>query len=366
VTSYSVLQSTFASKKPQKECADFKTKMRKTLARKLNAKFLRMLASLCMLSSLIVFTGCQGVSSGGSEKTPSGSLTLGTQSLNFGSVNVGSNKSLNVLATNSGNASVTISSAAVSAQYFSVVAPTLPVTISAGQSTSFSIEFSPNAAGVFNANVTIASNATNATNVLGVSGTGSAAAAGQLAASPGTLAIGNVVDGSSGSASGTLTASGASVTVTAASTNNSRFTVSGLSLPITIQAGQSTSYTVTFSPLVAGSATATLSFTSNAQPSTTTETITGTGTAAPMHSVSLSWNDSTSSDVMGYNVYRSAYSGACGSYSRINTLLNSGTVYTDSTVTNGSSYCYASTAVNTGNEESDYSNVVSNVKIPSQ
>jgi fibronectin type 3 domain-containing protein len=45
-------------------------------------------------------------------------------------------------------------------------------------------------------------------------------------------------------------------------------------------------------------------------------------------------------------------------------LLNTGTLYTDSSVGNGASYCYVSTAVNTNNEESAYSNVVSNVQIP--
>ncbi len=250
-------------------------------------------------------------------------------------------------------------------QYFSVTAPGLPVTIGAGQSAALSIKFSPNAAGAFSANVTIASNASNATTVLGVSGTGSAAGPGQLAAAPGMLAIGNVVDGSSGSASGTLTASGASVTVTAATTNNSRFTVGGLSLPLTIAAGHSASYTVTFSPLTTGTATGTLTFTSNAQPSTTTETLTGTGTGAASHSVNLSWTASASSNVVGYNVYRAVYSGSCGTYSKINSLLNTGTLYTDSTVASGTSYCYASTAVNTSNEESGYSNVVSNINVPS-
>src|SRR4029077_8618145 len=106
--------------------------------------------------------------------------------------------------------------------------------------------------------------------------------------------------GTSGTATGSLNASGANVTVTAASTSNSRFAISGLSLPVTILAGQSTPFTVTFSPLVVGADSATLTFTSNAQPTTTTDTATGTATVAPTHSVSLSWNASTSSNISGY------------------------------------------------------------------
>jgi hypothetical protein len=45
-------------------------------------------------------------------------------------------------------------------------------------------------------------------------------------------------------------------------------------------------------------------------------------------------------------------------------LLNTGTLYTDSAVVDGANYCYATTAVNTSDEESGYSNVVSNVQVP--
>jgi fibronectin type 3 domain-containing protein len=152
--------------------------------------------------------------------------------------------------------------------------------------------------------------------------------------------------------------------VTAASTNNSVFTIGGFSLPHTIPAGQSASFTITFSPTVAGTVTATLTFTSNAQPSTTTETLTGIGVEAPTHSVALSWNASTSQNVSGYNIYRAPYTTSCGSFAKINGLLNTGTLYTDSSVMNGSAYCYATTAVDTSNLESAYSNIVSNVQIP--
>jgi hypothetical protein len=173
------------------------------------------------------------------------------------------------------------------------------------------------------------------------------------------------VVGQSGTASGSLSASGGSVTVTAASTNNSAFSVGGLSLPVTIPSGQSAAFTITFSPQTGAAASATLTITSNAQSSTTTEALTGTGTPAPTHSVSLSWTASTSTDVVGYNVYRAQYSNsACGAFSKINPVPNTTTLYTDSTVANSTAYCYATTAVDTSNAESSYSNIVSNVAVP--
>ena len=72
------------------------------------------------------------------------------------------------------------------------------------------------------------------------------------------------------------------------------------------------------------------------------------------YSVNLSWNPSTS-QVVGYNVYRSTQSG--GPYTMINPVLDPNTAYTDSTVVDGQTYYYATTAVNSQGEESGYSNL---------
>jgi len=300
----------------------------------------------------------------GAGVTP-GTLGANHTSLSFGTVTVGNKQTLSETVTNTGGTTVTISSVGISGSGFSFSGITTPVTLTAGQSITFSVSFTPSSAGSASGNLTITSNASNPTLTIPLSGTGTAAV-GQLTVNPTTMDLGSVEVGGSGSSSGTLTASGASVTVTGASANNSVFTVGGLSLPTTIPAGQSVSFTVTFSPVTTGAATATLTFTSNAQPSTTTEALTGTGTPAPTHSVNLSWNPSTSQNIAGYNVYRAMYLSSCGSFSKINSLLNSSTLYTDSNVVNGKSYCYATTAVNTSNEESSYSNIVSNVQIPLQ
>ncbi len=298
----------------------------------------------------------------GTGVTP-GTLGSNPTSLSFGSVTVGDNQSLTVTLTNTGGSNLTISQAAVSGSGFNLSGITTPLTLTAGQTTTFGVTFTPASAGSASGSLTLTSNASNPTLAIPASGTGTAAA-GQLTVTPTTLAIGSVVVGTSGTVSGSVTASGASVTLTAASSNNSLFSVSGLSLPVTLPAGQSAAFTVTFTPQTTGAATATLSFTSNAQTSTTTATSTGTGTAAPTYSVNLSWTASTSPDISGYNIYRAVYTTACGSFSQINTALNTSTLYTDSVVTDGTSYCYATTAVNSSNEESGYSNIVSNVQIP--
>ena len=296
-----------------------------------------------------------------------GILTLSPTSITFGSVTVGQTSPvLLTTLTNTGNASLTITSDSFSAGDFTWGGQgTCDYnTLTPGASCTYSAKFTPTATGTRTATIMIYSTASDPAVTLPLSGIGTTAAAGTLAVSPVTLALGSVVEGTSGTASGTLTAGGSSVTVSTVSSNNTAFTVEGLSLPVTISAGNSAAFTVMYSPQATGAVTAALTFTSNAQSSTTVETLTGTGSAAPVHSVNLSWSASTSSEISGYNIYRAVYASACGSYSKINSLLNTGTLYTDSAVVDGANYCYATTAVNTSNEESGYSNVVSNVQVP--
>jgi hypothetical protein len=295
----------------------------------------------------------------------SGDLSSNPAALTFGSVTVGSTQALSATLTNASSSSITISQASVSGSGFTLSGITPPISLNAGQSTSFSVSFKPASSGAASGNVTITSTAPNPTLNIPISGSG-VAAAGQLAVTPTSFNLGSVLVGSSASATGTLSASGANVTISGASTNNSAFTIGGLSLPTTIAAGNSTSFSITFAPTASGTASGTLTFTSNAQPSTTTASLTGSGTPAPTHSVNLSWNASTSSNISGYNIYRAVYVNACGTFSKINSVLDTSTLYTDSNVVNGTSYCYASTAVNTSNQESGYSNVVSNIQIPAQ
>ena len=71
------------------------------------------------------------------------------------------------------------------------------------------------------------------------------------------------------------------------------------------------------------------------------------------YSVELSWKASTSSDVIGYNVFRSTTSG--GPYTKINPVVIAGTNYKDPSVAAGKTYYYVSTAVNGSEEQSVHS-----------
>ncbi len=297
--------------------------------------------------------GSLNVSLTGNGLAP-GALTPNPSSLSFGNVQVGNQQQLSEIVTNTGAVSVSISQATVSGAGFSM-SSWAPQVLTAGQHYTFTVTFTPPSAGTYAGNVSIVSNASNPNLSVPLSGTGAPVPQGQLAVTPTTMAFGNVIVGTNSQMQGTLTASGASVTVTSDTLNGAAFALSGLpSYPIVIPAGQNVQYTVTFTPSGTGAASGGISFVSNASNSPAVEALTGTGTPPPQHSVNLSWTASNSQGVTGYNIYRGGTSG--GPYSRINTVLNASTVYTDTTVADGQTYYYVTTAVNSSNEESGYSN----------
>ena len=294
----------------------------------------------------------------GAGVTP-GSLTTNPSSLSLGNVQVGNNQTLSETVTNVGGSSVTISQDTVTGAAFRVTGLNPPLILTSGQSITFSVTFAPSSAGSSSGNLAVASNASNPTLNVPLSGTGTAA--GQLAVTPASLAFGNVVVATSANLPATLSATGASVTVTSANVSSSEFTLSGLSFPVTIPAGNNVQFTVAFTPQATGAAPGTVSFASNASNSPALS-LSGTGTPTPIHSVSLSWTASASPDVIGYNIYRGTAS--AGPYSKINSSLNAGTTYTDNSVADGQTYYYVSTAVNSNNQESAYSSPPQQAVIP--
>ncbi len=288
---------------------------------------------------------------------PSGTLSASPASLAFGNVQVGNTASLWEALTNTGGSPVTISQANVSGAGFSVYGLTLPMTLTPTQTVTFTVTFMPAAAGTASGTLAIVSDASNSPLNVALSGTGTSP--GLLSVSPATLSFGNVTVGSSASLAGNLAATGTSVTVSSAGGNNGQFVFSGLTLPITIPAGQSAPFTVIFTPTAVGTTTSTLAFTSNASNSPTTQSLTGTGQAAVSHSVDLSWSVATGA--VSYDVYRKLVTDS--NYTKIGSADASAT-YTDGTVASGQTYDYVVTTVDAEQQESGYSNIAQ-VTIPS-
>jgi hypothetical protein len=281
------------------------------------------------------------------------SLTANPWGLDFGSLQVGQSQTRSESLTNSGSSSVTISQATIAGAGFGMSGLTPPITLTAGQSFTFKVRFTPAVNGDANGTISVVSNAPNPTLTIPLSGTG--LSAGELTISPAAMNFGDVVVGTTKSLAGTLSASGASVTVSSATSSNPKFTVGGLSFPFTIAAGKSAALSVTFMPTDSGTASSSISFVSDASNSPTIAAARGNGTPAPQHSVELSWDASNDANVVGYNLYRSNQFG--GPYTQINSELDSLTTYMDSTVQGGQTYFYAATALDADGMESKPSNV---------
>jgi len=198
-------------------------------------------------------------------------------SVNFGNVPAGTSVTKNVTVTNTGSASVNITQATVSGNGFSVSGPTLPITLIAGQTTTFNATFAPTAAGAFTGTLTVSSSATDSPATVSLSGTGTTYF---LNATPLHLSFGNAAAQSTGSLPVTLTNTGtASVTISSATEMGTGFSFTGLALPISLAAGQSLIFSATYTPPATGSFTGNITLSSNATNSPLLISLSGTSGA---------------------------------------------------------------------------------------
>jgi hypothetical protein len=271
-------------------------------------------------------------------------ITAAPSSLSFGAQTVGSTSTLPLVLTNTRKWAVSLAGLQTRGATFSITGPALPLSLAAGQSVTFNVSFAPQSIATDGGSIFVQGPALSVPLI----GTGAAAVVGQLTIAPSTLNFGNVTVGNTSNQTLNLSASGAAVTISSSASSSGQFSLAGTSFPITIAAGQSVSLDVAFTPQTSGTASGSLAFTSNAGNAPPAEPVAGTG-VTPVYTVGLSWSPSTS-EVMGYNVYRGAAS--AGPFSKINPSLNSTTAYTDNTVAANQTYYYVTTAVNSSNEES--------------
>jgi len=216
--------------------------------------------------------------SGTGTSVPVGHLTLNPSTLNFGNVNVGSNTPLTSTVTNSGQGPVHITSVFASGTGFSAISFATPTTLAAGQSAQIQVNFAPTASGLVGGTVAITSDAPGAAPGLSLSGTGVQPG---ISISPASINFGNLIDGQSKSQAVTVTNTGtANLTISQLSSTGAGVSVSGVTTPLTIAAGQSSTFNVQFAPQTAGSTSGTISLASNAPNSPATVAVSGAGVAA--------------------------------------------------------------------------------------
>ncbi len=277
-------------------------------------------------------------------------------SVSFGNVTVGLGNTQTITLSNPGSANLSVSQATLTGAGFALSGLTLPLTVAPGQSTTFTVSFTPTVASSATGSLSLVSNAPGSPLAVALSGTGVAPIL-QLSANPASLSFGNVTVGSSGTQTVTLTNTGnSSVSISQITASGAGFSSSGLTPPLTLTAGQSTTFSVICAPATAGSLSGSVTVVSNATNSPTTIALSSTGVQVISPSVALTWDPSTSV-VAGYYIYRGTLSG--GPYTKLNATPVSLTTYIDTTVQSGLTYFYVATAVDSSNVESVLSNEIS-------
>src|ERR1700730_2696134 len=328
-------------------------------------------ASKCLvalvLAAALAGNGCAGVVMGSSSSGSNGTPAAGTPSptntpqpqlsaiptsASFPTVTTGASGSQTITLQNGGTGSVTISSASGTGSGFGTSGLTLPMSIAAGQNATFNVMFTPSSAGNVTGSILLTSNAPNSPLVIFTSGSSTAATA-LLTSSTSSLDFGSVVVGSSSSLGATLTNSGnANVIISNVIVSGAGFNVSGAGANTTLVPGQTATLNATFAPTATGSVVGSIAVTSSA--GGVAIALAGSGGQLSSHTVALNWDPSTS-DVIGYYVYRAP---ADGTYAKINSAPVVLTGYTDANIQSGQTYTYVVTAVDADNVESDYSDPV--------
>jgi hypothetical protein len=273
-------------------------------------------------------------------------------SVSFSNVTVGVTNTQMLTISNPGTANLSVTQALLGGTGFSFSGLALPLYVPPGGSSAFTVGFTPTSASSFSGSLTLVNNTLNSPLVVSLAGTGVSPVL-QLSASPSSISFGSITTGTSATQSVTLANTGnSSVSLSQISVNGAGFSDAGFALPLTLAAGQSTSFSVTFAPTTIGSLSGSVAVTSNATNSPLAILLSGSGTAPVSRSVTLDWTPSSSS-FAGFNVYRGSLSG--GPYTKVNSALISTTSFIDTSVASGQTYYYVATEVDSTGAESAYS-----------
>jgi hypothetical protein len=279
-------------------------------------------------------------------------------SVSFGSVTIGVTNSQTLTIRNPGTATLNVSQASIGGTGFTTAGLSMPLAVAPGGSFAFNVDFSPASAGTLSGSLTLISNTPNSPLLISLSGTGVSSTL-KLSASPASLAFGSLTTGTSATQSVTISNTGnASVSISQIAATGADFSTSGIALPLTLAAGQSASFSVSFAPTSVGNLPGSVTIVSNAANSPLTVSLSGTGASLASHSVSLSWTPGSSS-YSGFNVYRGTTSG--GPYTRVDAGMISTANYIDSGVNSGQTYFYVATEIDSTGAESGYSSETSAV-----
>ena len=243
------------------------------------------LTAVCFVAQLVLLTlltACAGYTSS-HEAQPSVSLNLDVAptALNLGNVMVSHpSPAQTIMVSNNGTGQVTVDNIAVSGPFASS-GNSLPMTLNVGQSMPLKVTFTPNGSGTASGSLTVTSTAANSPSVVSLKGTGvSTSAPVDLTVAPASLNFGSLAVSKPSPAQTVLVSNNGAGSVTVSNIAVSGpFASTGNSLPMTLSAGQNMLLNIKFTPNGIGTASGSLTITSDAANSPSVVSLAGTGTS---------------------------------------------------------------------------------------
>jgi hypothetical protein len=248
----------------------------------------RALCGAVALLVILVTSGCVGVTGKGTTPTVTGvAIEISPSSVGFGNVTVGQSTTKTVTLTNTGTEALTVSGISVAGTGFTASGPHLPISLAAGQSTSISAVFKPAAAKADTGTITIASNADGSPSLVALSGTGTTttppATPAALTATPNSITFGSVAVGSEATQTIHLeNTGGEAAAISKMTISGTGVSVSGMTAPMTLAAGQTANLTVTYKPVAAGTLAGNVLIASDASDPTITVGVNATATLSTL------------------------------------------------------------------------------------
>jgi len=225
---------------------------------------------------VFVFLAFTGMAAGAAHGQ---GLTFSPTAANFGAVNVGSSKTIEVTITNKGSITTLLKKQNLNGAMYTVSGIMPPIAIAPGAHVVMSIKFEPTKTGLLSGGVFIGSGVGPLlTSVVNYSLSGTGVAGSGLQANPGSVAFGNVPVGTTISQPVQLKNPGTgSATISSVSASGAGFSTSGLTLPLTLPAGGTKNFTLTFKPTAIGAESGTITLKSNSGAKELTLNVSGTG-----------------------------------------------------------------------------------------
>jgi len=259
------------------------------------ATFLRKFSLVIILLAALGTGACVGVTGkpAGSEPAGGKGVSVTPASMNFGNVNVNSSVTHSFTLANTGSTAVMVKNVNGEGMGYHLSGLSAPLSLNAGASVKFSIKFAPVSAGTEGGTFWITTSASSSPLTISLAADGVSAPGGTPAieVTPGAVNFGNVTVGSTDSQTMRVSNTGtADLTITKITASGTGFSVSGLSIPTTLPAGQNATFTSSFKSTATGNQTGSISIASNAAGSPLPIDLTASGVTT---NLKLSANESS-------------------------------------------------------------------------